>query len=155
MSLEVRPMEEGDLDALAALEALCFSEPWSRKSLEEELSNPHACFLAAAEDGEVLGYGGMHFAWGEFYLDNLAVFPRHRRKGAARAILLALRDFALAQGGKFLTLEVRPSNAAAIALYTGLGFRETGRRKNFYTRPAEDALLLQLDLEPGEITGEA
>lgn len=155
MSLEVRPMEKGDLDALAALEALCFSQPWSRAALLEELSNPNACFLAAEKDGEVLGYGGMHFAWGEFYLDNLAVFPQHRRKGAARAILLALRDFALAQGGAFLTLEVRPSNAAAISLYTGLGFRETGRRKNFYTRPAEDALLLQLDLEPGEITGEA
>ena len=150
MSLEVRPMEKGDLEALAALEALCFSEPWSQESLGEELSNPNACFLTAAEGGEVLGYGGMHFACGEFYLDNLAVFPQHRHKGAARAILLALRDFALSQKGAFLTLEVRPSNTAAIALYTGLGFRETGRRKNFYTRPAEDALLLQLDL-----TGEA
>ena len=84
----------------------------------------------------------MHFACGEFYLDNLAVFPQHRHKGAARAILLALRDFALAQKGAFLTLEVRPSNTAAIALYEKHGFRQAGLRPGYYQHPREDAVIM-------------
>lgn len=86
-----------------------------------------------------------HFAGGEFYMDNLAVFPDYRRQGVGRALVQALVGFAQENGGVFLTLEVRPSNAYALALYGGLGFRAVGRRRGFYTRPVEDALLLRLD----------
>jgi len=134
------------LDKLAQLEALCFPDPWSREALREETANPHACFLTAIESGEPVGYAGMHFACGEFYMDNIAVHPAHRRRGAARALLEALVGFARENSGVFLTLEVRPSNAAAIALYTSMGFTQVGCRKNFYSHPAEDALLLRLDL---------
>lgn len=149
MSLAVTPMGEGHLDRLAELEALCFSQPWSREALAEEIGNPNACFLVCMDGPEILGYGGMHFAWGEFYMDNLAVFPRYRRRGAARALLVSLMDFARRRGGDFLTLEVRPSNGAAVALYKSLGFSEVGRRKGFYSQPQEDALLLRLDIVTG------
>lgn len=148
-------MARAHLDSLARLEALCFSTPWSREALGDEIGNPSACFLTALEDGLPIGYIGAHFACGEFYLDNIAVHPAHRRQGAARALLEALIGFARENGGVFLTLEVRPSNAPARALYGSLGFTEAGRRKNFYSRPAEDALLLRLDLETTDRKGTA
>lgn len=146
MSVRIAPMAESHLTALSELESLCFSQPWSLCALREEIGNPAACFLTALREGEVLGYVGSHFACGEFYLDNLAVFPSYRRQGVGRALILALTGFARAHHGAFLTLEVRPSNASAIGLYRGLGFYEAGRRKDFYTHPREDALLLRLDL---------
>lgn len=139
-------MQEAHLEALAELEALCFSQPWSFSALRDELTNPNACFLVAAENGSVLGYAGMHFVVPEFYMDNLAVFPAHRRRGVAQKLILALSDFALSHHGTTLSLEVRPSNTAALALYSRLGFTQVGRRPGFYSRPVEDALLLQLVL---------
>ena len=127
--------------ALAELEQLCFSRPWSRNALVEELENPAAVFLTAVEEKEVLGYAGMHCAWGECYLDNIAVFPEHRRQGVAKALLLELENRAKRRNGEFLSLEVRASNREAIALYQAMGFQEAGRRKNFYTAPQEDGLI--------------
>lgn len=149
---QIVPLEEPHLDALADLEALCFPDPWSREALKEEIDNPAACFLTVLEAGRPIGYVGAHHACGEFYLDNLAVHPDHRRKGVARSLLGALIKFAQEHGGHFLTLEVRPSNGPALALYEALGFTEVGRRKNFYTHPAEDALLLRLDLEGRDVS---
>lgn len=140
--MEIVPMEEGHLDSLAALEALCFPQPWGRGALAEELANGGACFLVCMEGDEVLGYGGMHTALDEAYVDNIAVFPQHRGRGVGAAILAALAAAAQARGGAFLSLEVRPSNQAAVALYKKAGFTEAGRRKNFYARPAEDGLIL-------------
>ena len=132
--MTVVPMGERHLDEIAQLESLCFSEPWSRKALEEELENPTAMFLVAEENGVVLGYAGMHAVCGEGYIDNIAVFPEHRRNGLSQ------------QDGEFLTLEVRASNKAAISLYHSMGFSEVGRRPRFYTNPTEDALLLTFSL---------
>lgn len=143
-------MEERHLDDLARLERLCFSRPWSRQALKEELTNPAACFLVGEEAGEVLGYAGMHCAAGECYVDNVAVFPEARRQGVGRKLMEALLQAAAARGGEFLSLEVRPSNLEALALYRGLGFREAGRRRRFYDDPVEDGLLLTKDLEKEE-----
>ena len=143
-------MEERHLDDLARLERLCFSRPWSRQALKEELTNPAACFLVGEEAGEVLGYAGMHCAAGECYVDNVAVFPEARRQGVGRKLMEALLQAAAARGGEFLSLEVRPSNLEALALYRGLGFREVGRRRRFYDDPVEDGLLLTKDLKKEE-----
>ena len=148
--LTIVPMEERHLDDLARLERLCFSRPWSRQALKEELTNPAACFLVGEEAGEVLGYAGMHCAAGECYVDNVAVFPEARRQGVGRKLMEALLQAAAARGGEFLSLEVRPSNLEALALYRGLGFREVGRRRRFYDDPVEDGLLLTKDLEKEE-----
>lgn len=148
--MTIVPMEERHLDDLARLERLCFSRPWSRQALKEELTNPAACFLVGEEAGEVLGYAGMHCAAGECYVDNVAVFPEARRQGVGRKLMEALLQAAAARGGEFLSLEVRPSNLEALALYRGLGFREAGRRRRFYDDPVEDGLLLTKDLEKEE-----
>ena len=136
------PMAARHLEALARLEAECFSAPWSRQALAEELENPAAVFLVAEEAGAVQGYAGMHCALDECYLDNVAVFPQARRKGVAAALLAALEEAARARGGAFLSLEVRPSNAGALALYRAAGFEEAGRRRAFYRDPPEDGLIL-------------
>ena len=148
--MTIVPMEERHLDDLARLERLCFSRPWSRQDLKEELTNPAACFLVGEEAGEMLGYAGMHCAAGECYVDNVAVFPEARRQGVGRKLMEALLQAAAARGGEFLSLEVRPSNLEALALYRGLGFREVGRRRRFYDDPVEDGLLLTKDLKKEE-----
>lgn len=128
--------------ALAELEQVCFSQPWSQKALEEEIQNPDACFFTAVEGEAVLGYAGMHCPCEDCYMDNIAVFPEYRNRGVAAALLEALLEEAKRRGGEFLSLEVRPSNTGAVRLYGKLGFRQEGRRKSFYTDPQEDALLL-------------
>ena len=137
--------EENDFQIdLAELEKLCFSEPWSEKSLTEEIDNPAACFLVAMQQDEVLGYGGMHTVLGESYVDNIAVFPEFRGHGVGRTLMAALIEKARENGGVFITLEVRTSNLPAIAMYRSLGFTEAGVRRNFYTEPREDALIFTL-----------
>lgn len=140
--IEIVPMEPRHLDQVTAIETACFSLPWSREAFAEELDAGNAVYLAALEEEEVLGYGGMRFAAGEFYVDNIAVRPGRRRQGVGRAIMEALVDRAQSMGGAFISLEVRPSNGAALGLYRQLGFEPVGLRKNFYEKPREDALIL-------------
>ena len=142
--ITVSPMAERHLDTLVRLEQTCFSEPWTRAGLEEELRNPAAVFAVAECGGETVGYAGMHCVCGECYVDNVAVFPEFRRKGVASALLSYLIDRARERDGVFLTLEVRESNFPALQTYAAFGFREEGRRKNFYRSPTEDALILTL-----------
>lgn len=139
------------LDAAAELERLCFSTPWSREALAEELINPNAVYLAATEDGLVAGYGGMRSAAGEYYIDNIAVSPERRRQGIGRALVGALISRARREHGSFITLEVRASNLGAAALYESLGFKVMGRRPGFYSRPTEDALIMTLQLVEEDI----
>lgn len=146
-NLRIVPMNPGHPAHLARLEQLCFSEPWSEAGLAAELDNPSAFFrVAEDETGEILGYLGMHCAAGECYIDNVAVFPAARRRGVATALLQCLVDWAKANGCAFVTLEVRPSNAPALALYRRFGFAEAGRRRRFYRNPDEDGLILTLNL---------
>lgn len=141
------PMEERHLDDLERLERLCFSDPWTREGLQAELGNPTAVFLAAEMDGKTAGYAGMHCVCGECYMDNVAVFPQFRGRGVGRELVRDLIRRAREADGEFLSLEVRPSNTAALALYGELGFKPAGRRRDFYRRPKEDALILTLFLK--------
>ena len=152
MSVKIVPMTADHLEELEKLERICFSRPWSRKMLAEELENQCAAFLVAEDSvsGRVLGYAGLVVVADEGYITNVAVFPEYRRQGIAAQILQVFLQFAAANHLAFLTLEVRPSNAAAIALYQGFGFEEVGRRKNYYDLPKEDALILTKYFETGE-----
>ena len=152
MSVKIVPMTADHLEELEKLERICFSRPWSRKMLAEELENQCAAFLVAEDSvsGRVLGYAGLMGVADEGYITNVAVFPEYRRQGIAAQILQVFLQFAAANHLAFLTLEVRPSNAAAIALYQGFGFEEVGRRKNYYDLPKEDALILTKYFETGE-----
>ena len=143
-NIRIVPMTADHLDALEQLERTCFSRPWSRKMLAEELDNECAAFLVAedAATGEAVGYAGLLVAADEGYITNVAVDPSRRRQGVAQQLLQVFDSFARGSRLAFLTLEVRPSNAAAVALYEGFGFREVGRRRNYYDLPKEDALIL-------------
>ena len=145
-SIHILPMHPDHIPAIAKLERECFSRPWSEQMLAEELEIQCAAFLTAVDEtGEVLGYAGLLVAADEGYITNVAVFSQHRRRGIAAKLLQVFCDFAAAHHLAFLTLEVRPSNAAAIALYESFGFTERGRRRNYYDLPKEDALILTRD----------
>ncbi len=135
--LRIVPMSEEHIAALAALELQCFTDPWSENALREELSNPCARFIVAVYQGEVAGYLGCHHIGDEGFVANIAVFPAYRRRGIGKALVTAAFTDDLSR----LTLEVRASNTAALALYRSLGFVEEGRRPRFYSHPTEDALL--------------
>ncbi len=130
------------LDDVARLERECFVTPWSHEGLAEELSNPLAVFRVAVLDGQAVGYAGMHHILDEGYITNIAVSSAHRRKGIGRSLLTELLEYGKKLDMGFLTLEVRVSNAAAIALYASLDFKEQGVRPDFYTGPTEDALIM-------------
>ena len=142
--MKVVPMRADHLDELARLERICFSRPWSRTMLAEELDNQCAAFLVAEEPvaGKVAGYAGLLVMADEGYITNVAVFPEYRRRGVAEQLIAVFDRFARGNRLAFLTLEVRPSNTAAIALYRSFGFEEAGRRRNYYDLPKEDALIL-------------
>lgn len=142
--VRIVPMTNEHLDEVAALERECFSTPWSRNMLAEELENACAAFLVAldADDGSVAGYAGLLVIAGEGYITNIAVHPDHRRGGVASQLLDVFVRFAEGNKLAFLTLEVRASNYPAIALYGSRGFRGVGRRKNYYEHPKEDAIIM-------------
>lgn len=142
--VKIVPMAAEHLDRLEQLERMCFSRPWSKKMLAEELDNQCAAFLVAVESEteKAVGYAGLLVVADEGYITNVAVDPSCRRQGVAAQLLQVFDNFAKGNHLAFLTLEVRPSNAAAIALYEGFGFREVGRRRNYYDLPKEDALIL-------------
>lgn len=147
MKVRIVPMNGDHLDEVAAMERVCFPDPWSRNMLAEELENDLAAFLAALdEQGAVAGYAGLQVILDEGYILNIAVRPDCRRRGVAGQLLQVFIDFAKGNKLAFLTLEVRASNYAAIALYGSRGFRGTGRRKNYYEHPKEDAVIMTLDL---------
>ena len=130
------------LDEVATIENDCFSHPWSRRSLESELQNETSRFLVAVEDGRVIGYIGMSAVIDEGYLFNAAVDSHYRKKGVGSALVRELVTWCQKHDFAFLTLEVRESNAPAIALYSRFGFVRVGERKNYYSDPAENALLM-------------
>ena len=137
MIIQITPLTATHIEAIAALEQVCFADPWSAAGLAEELHNPCARFLVAELDGIVAGYLGCHHIADEGFITNVAVSPAHRRCGVARALLTeSLRQ---GQGLYRLTLEVRESNTPAIALYESFGFVKDGVRPRFYSHPTEDA----------------
>lgn len=134
----------GDVSDLARLEAECFAVPWQKDALKSAIEREDCLFLVARCADECAGYVSGFNICGEVYLNNLAVAPSFRRHGIGEKLM---REFISGQTGcEFITLEVRVSNAPAVALYEKLGFVIAGRRKNFYSHPAEDAFICTLNL---------
>lgn len=141
--VRIVPMNADHLDEVTELERICFSTPWSRNMLAEELDNALSAFLVALDDSNrVVGYAGLQVVLDEGYITNVAVRPECRRQGIAGKLLQVFIDFAQGNRLAFLTLEVRASNYDAIALYGSRGFRSMGRRKNYYEHPREDAIIM-------------
>ena len=143
MHFEIADVSLEHIAEINELEKLCFSLPWSRQALISQLPDDMHMFIAAiGDDGQVLGYVGMMYVLDEGYISNVAVSPEHRRLGIADALINALIERANEKDLSFVTLEVRKSNVPAIELYIKNGFSEVGLRKNYYTKPTEDAILM-------------
>lgn len=143
MHVRIVPMNGDHLDEVAELERVCFSVPWSRNMLAEELENDLSAFLVALDDQDrVAGYAGLQVILDEGYITNVAVRPDCRKQGVASQLLQVFLNFAQANHLAFLSLEVRASNYDAIALYGSRGFRSVGRRSNYYEHPREDAIIM-------------
>ena len=138
------------LDGILAIERACFSLPWTREQLAHQMTGEHNIFLCAEDETGLLGYVGLMTVLDEGYISNVAVASEARRRGIADALLDALAA-RTKDTLAFLTLEVRASNAPAIALYKKHDFSVVGRRKNYYEQPQEDALLMTHFFEKEEI----
>ena len=140
-------MNHCHVSQVAALEKICFRDPWSEKSIAYELTNQLSHWIVAEEDGVVLGYVGSQSVIDEADMMNVAVHPDHRRRGIARELVVRLEAALREKGVHSLTLEVRASNEPAKALYETLSFAQAGRRPNYYRNPKEDALILRKEWE--------
>lgn len=141
--ITIVPMNITHVPSVAALERMCFSNPWSENSVASELDNPLSLWLVATDGTEVIGYIGSQSVMGESDMMNVAVSPKYRRTGVATGLINALVEALRQRQNHSLCLEVRASNAPAIDLYEGMGFCMVGRRRNYYRDPREDALILR------------
>lgn len=132
---------------VARLEKLCFADPWSEMSIAQELQSIWSYWVVAVHRDEVVGYIGSQSSIDETDVMNVAVHPDWRRQGIAENLIGQLIQELKNRGSHALMLEVRASNAPAIALYEKLGFRQVGLRKNYYRNPKEDALILRKEWE--------
>ena len=146
-SVKISPMTEQDIPFIAELEKECFSSPWSEAGLREELTNENAVFFTAKKADRVVGYMGMHCVLDECYIANVAVSTEERRQGIGRQLLGYAEEKAREKECSFISLEVRVSNDAAVSLYESEKYERAGERKNFYTAPTENALIMTKQLK--------
>ena len=137
------PMTESDLDDVLAIEAVAFPRPWSRSNFLDELNSPHSFPLVVFDqEGTLAGYICPMLLLDEGHILNVAVRNEYRGHGLGRLLVTRVLRECRDRGAEFVSLEVRPSNTAAISLYRGLGFVETGLRKRYYEN-GEDAILME------------
>ena len=144
-AVHIRRASPADVVEVAALERVCYSDPWSASAFASLPGNPDVFFVVARQmpDGPVVGYAVAWHVLDEAELANLAVEPAWRRTGLGRQLLDATLEHARQRGIKRVYLEVRESNVAARRLYASRGFAEVGTRKQYYSSPVEDALILR------------
>ena len=144
----LRPMREGDLDAVMVIEQRAYPFPWTRGIFRDCLQAGHAMWVLESGDA-LVGYGVLNIAAGEAHVLNLCIAPEAGGRGHGRRMLRALLKVARGGGAMRVFLEVRPSNPHAIALYHDEGFNEIGRRPRYYPAPnhgREDAIVMALEL---------
>ena len=142
-AFQIAPALPADAEGLARLEVECFPHPRSEAAILSEINQPERYLLLTYKvQGRFTGYVGLEYVLDEGYITDLAVFPKYRRHGVGTALMRELECQGRKLGLRFLTLEVRAGNRAALGLYRGLGYQEVGRRVGFYTDPREDAVLM-------------
>jgi ribosomal-protein-alanine N-acetyltransferase len=152
--LVLRAAKPGDLEAIEAIERRSFSDPWSRSSFASLLGEPPVFFAVAAMGERIAGYLVAWFIAGEGEIGNVAVDHAYRSQGIGGRLLEAALDAARSRSVEAVYLEVRESNVAAQRMYARRGFSRVGRRRRYYRRPEEDALILRLALAPRGAAGE-
>lgn len=136
--MQIVPFEEKYLDDVFKIEKTCFSNPWSREDLKNQIKNETSHFLVADVDGRAVGYMGLQIFSGEGYVTNVAVLPQFRGRGIAQVLI----SEQMKNDMEFITLEVRESNIPAISLYKKMGFENMGIRPKFYSNPTENAIIM-------------
>lgn len=144
MDVQIRRMEQGDVEKVSCLERQIFSQPWSRQGFLDALANENVIFLVAEAEKRIVGYCGMYCALDEGEITNVAVDSETRKKGVGRKLMDKLLGEAKTAGIRTVILEVRVSNEAAIRLYESFGFTVWGTRKGFYEKPREDGYVMSL-----------
>ena len=146
MNVTIRQAGKDEIDAIAQLELLCFSSPWSRQAFENDIgNNPLSRYYIAELGGMIIAYGGIWLIHPEGHITNIAVHPAHRRRGVGRDLLHHMIRASEGEGITCHTLEVRISNEGALTLYRKAGFIECGQRKNYYEDTNEDAVIMWRD----------
>lgn len=143
--MEIEKLSEKYIKDVAQIEAACFSKPWDELSIAAELKNEFSQFYIAVENGKAVGFVGLYALTGEADIVRVGVLPQYRNRGIARAVLN--KSLENVDGDVFL--DVRESNAPAINLYRSLGFYDTGVRKDYYSDPEENAVLMKRDAVKG------
>lgn len=144
--LAIRKMKEADIPEVARLEKEIFSDSWSEKAIKETFDQQQTLVLVAYEDKQLIGYLILYFVLEEGEIARIAVISDHRRQGVGARLLLELEDLCEDNGITKLLLDVRESNKAAISFYTSYGFVQDGIRRNFYTDPQEDGILMSREI---------
>jgi len=143
----IEDMTLDDVPDVLEIERRSFPNPWTEENFRHEIeANPVAVNRVLREEGDLAGYVSAYLVAGELQINDIAVAPDRRRRGLARLLLDDVLALARERGAALATLEVRPSNVAARALYAARGFVETGRRTGYYPESGEDALLMELPL---------
>lgn len=130
------------INGVCKIENSCFAHPWSRTSIENELNNDTSLFFVATENDDVIGYIGMSVVLDEGYIFNVAVDENHRCNGVGSALIDSLVTYGKKNNFSFITLEVRESNENARSVYSKFGFIKVGERKDYYSDPKENAVLM-------------
>ena len=138
----IRRMEPEDIEAVAAIEAATFSVPWTVNGFKSALERRDTIFYVAEKDGMIVGYAGFYISVDEADITNVAVEESTRGQGIGQALMEKVIETCDNKGVLMIGLEVRAGNEPAKKLYSGLGFKEVGRRKNFYEQPTEDACVM-------------
>lgn len=142
MKLTFREMTRDDADAIAAIEAKCFAMPWGREDFWREAQNELATYIVGELDGRIVAYAGAWVSFNQAEVMNVAVEPEFRGQGIGTIIFGKLIEAVKLRGATAITLEVRPSNTAAIKLYESFGLRSVGRRRGYYLDNGEDAMIM-------------
>lgn len=152
LDVSITEMQLSDLPAVMNIERQSFPTPWSERAFVSELTrNVYAHYIVARVDGEVAGYAGMWLILDEAHVTNIAVNPKWRGRGIGDRLLTELEHRARAHGCTRMTLEVRPSNDVAQALYRKHGFVARGIRPGYYSDTNEDAIIMWKDsLDPDQ-----
>ena len=140
--IEFRRMQTSDADEIAAIEEMTFAMPWSRKDFWAEAVNENAIYIVGTIDDKVAAYAGAWISFEEAQVTNVAVHPDYRGQGIGTILFAKLVEEVKTKGVTAITLEVRPSNNAAIKLYENFGLKSVGRRKGYYLDNGEDALIM-------------
>ena len=144
--LTIRRMKESDIPEVARLEKEIFPDPWSEGAISETFEQEQTLLLVAYEDRKLIGYLILYFVLEEGEIARIAVIPEYRRQGVGARMLLELEDLCEDNGITKLLLDVRESNETAISFYTSYGFVQDGVRRNFYSDPQEDGILMSREI---------